>query len=458
MTVLVISPDYASHLFPLMVLARPWVEAGERVVVATGRGVAGQVEGAGYEWAPLVLGRGSNPGTARPDEQPRGEDANLRAFFEATRAGPIATLRLQARLRRNDLLWHPLETARSTIEIVAAVRPDAIVVDHLAFGATLGLRAAGTPYADIVLGHPSALPVTGERYGVPPAWPTAVRPDPSEVAGLERLADDVARRFTHAFNDALRALGPASIEAEDAFRAHGDLVLYNYPAGLHDPSRTAAVPPAHAFLGSLVRDETPDDEAAAWLEESPERPLVVVSFGTFLSARVDVLASVAAALRRMDVRVAFATGSADPASLGSLPSDWLVRPFLPQVALVRRAAVAITHGGNNGVTEALTAGVPLLVLPFSTDQFAIAADLERTGLGRVADPNAVTEPELRAALAALLDDPYRSVAAASGAALRADPGPVRARRALADAAVAGNRSSIVTSSLAGSDSLSLGLG
>lgn len=432
MTLLVISPDYASHLFPLLAVAHPWGQAGERVVVATGPGVAGHVERAGYEWAPLVLGRGSNPGTARPGEQPRGEDANLRAFFEATRAGPIATLRLQARLRRNDLLWRPLETARHTIEVVTSVRPGTVVVDHLAFGAILGLRAARVPYADVVVGHPSVLPVTGERYGVPPAWPTAVRPGASEIAGLERLADDVSRRFTHAFNDALHALGAGSSKVEDAFCAHGDLVLYNYPAELHDPARTAAVPPANAFLGSLVRDETPDDEAAAWLVKSPERPLVVVSFGTFLSARADVLASVAAVLREMDVRVAFATGSADPADLGSLPSDWLVRPFLPQVALVRGAAVAVTHAGNNGVTEALTAGVPLLVLPFSTDQFAIAADLERTGLGRVADPNAVTEPELRAALTALLGDPYRSAAGMSGAALRADPGPARAWRALAD--------------------------
>ncbi len=437
MTLLIVSPDYASHLFPLMALARPWSEAGERVVVASGPGVAALVERAGYEWIPLVLGRGSNPGTARPDEQPSGEDDNLRAFFEATRAGPVATLRLQAELRRNDLLWRPLDTARRTIEVVDAIRPDAIVVDHLAFGATLGLRAAGIPYADAVLGHPSALPVAAERYGVPPAWPTAIRPGPTEVADLERLADDVGRGFTDAFNEALVALGAASAQVEDAFRAHGSLVLYNYPAELHDPARTAGLPPAHAFLGSLVRDETPDEDTAAWLARSPDRPLVVVSFGTFLSARGDVLASVAAALQRMDFRVAFATGSADPASLGSLPRDWLVRPFLPQVALVHRAAVAVTHGGNNGVTEALAAGVPLLVLPFSTDQFTIAADLEREGLGQVADPNAVTETGLRAALAALLDDPLQSTAAALATSLQAEPGAGRARQALADATLAG---------------------
>lgn len=430
MTLLVISPDYASHLLPLLALAGPWAAAGEHVVVATGPSVALLVERAGFERAPLVLGRGSNAGVARAGDQPKGEDENLLAFFAATRAGMIPTLRLQAELRRNDLLWRPVEAARATIDVARAIAPDAILVDHLAFGATLGLRAAGIPYADVVLGHPTALPVAGERYGVPPAWPAVFQPDPGEVADLGRLADEVALRFTDDWNQALRLLDPAAGGVDDAFRAHGDLVLYSYPDALHDPGRTALLPSPHEFLGSSVRDETLDPEAAAWLAGGTDRPLVVVSFGSFLSARADVLARVAGALRGMDLRVALATGSADAGNLGRLPGDWLVRPFLPQVALVRHAAVAITHAGNNGVTEALSHGVPLLVLPFSTDQFAVAADLERTGLGRALDPNAVTIGEIREAVEALLADPYRGAAADLGRDLRANPGPARARRAI----------------------------
>ena len=431
MTLLVISPDYASHLLPLLALAAPWAAAGERVVVATGPSVAPLVERAGFERAHLVLGRGSNAGVARAGDQPKGEDENLRAFFAATRTGMIGTLRLQAELRRNDLLWRPVESARATIDVARAVAPDAILVDHLAFGATLGLRAAGIPYADVVLGHPTALPVAGERYGVPPAWPAAFQPDPGEVADLGRLADEVALGFTDDWNAALRLLDPAAAGVDDAFRAHGDLVLYSYPAALHDPRRTALLPSPHGFLGSSVRDEALDADAAAWLAGGRDRPVLVVSFGSFLSARADVLARVAVALRGMDLRVAFATGSADAATLGRLPGDWLVRPFLPQVALVRHAAVAITHAGNNGVTEALSHGVPLLVLPFSTDQFAVAADLERTGLGRALDPNAATVGEIREAIGALMADPYQGDAADLGRDLRADPGPARARRAIA---------------------------
>jgi len=429
-TLLVISPDYLSHLYPLLTLASAWAAAGERVVVATGDAVAPVVERAGFERVPLVLGRGSNAGTARASNQPKGEDANLRAFFDATYAGMIPTLRLQAELRRNDLLWRPEQSARATIEAVGAVAPDAILVDHLAFGATLGLRAAGIPYADVVLGHPTALTLPGERYGVPTAWPAAFDPDPGELAALERIANEVTARFTDDWNRAQRAIDPGAADVDDAFRVHGRTVLFNYPESLHDPHRTLRLPGGHAFLGSAARDEDLDAEAAAWLARDPGRPLVVVSFGSFLSERADVLAKVAAALDGTGVRVAMATGAADPKRLGSLPADWLIRSFLPQVALVRHAGGAITHGGNNGVTEALWFGVPVLALPFSTDQFAVAADLERAGIGRAADPNRVSPGEVRDAVLALLDGPERAAARSLADAHRADPGPARARRAV----------------------------
>jgi MGT family glycosyltransferase len=326
--------------------------------------------------------------------------------------------------------------ARATVAAVRLLDPGTILVDHLAFGATLGLHAAGIPYGDVVLGHPSALPVGDELYGVPPAWPAALTPGAGDLAGLSQLAADVAERFTSDWNTALRALNPAAPPVDDAFRVHGEVVMYSYPEELHDARRSAALPEAHVFLGGAVRDELLDAETEAWLTRDPTRPLVVVSFGSFLSARDDVLARVVAALRDADpidggVRVALATGSADPAVFGRLPRSWLVRPFIPQVALVRNASLAITHAGNNGVTEALAAGIPLVVLPFSTDQFAVAADLERAGLGRALDPNRTTSDEIRGAVHDVLSGPARAAATRLGTWLRADRGPERARRALA---------------------------
>ncbi len=439
MTLLVISPDYASHAGPLITLAGAWRDAGERVVVATGRAVAPLVAAAGMEAAGLVLGRGSNPGVARAEDQPPGEDEQLRAFFEATRRGMIPTLRFQAQARERDLLWNPIEVARRTLGVVEAVRPDAILVDHLAFSATMALRAAGIPYADVVPGHPRQLPVVGETYGVPGDWPAAFRPDPAAMDDLRAVASGVAGRFTAAYNTAMRHINPDADAVDDAFAAHGPLVLFNYPRGLHPAGRTPALPAAHDFLGGAPRHEEPPDAVRAWLEDDPSRPVVMVSFGTFLSARGDVLRTVVDGLRNLDIRVALATGSADRGRLGELPAHWLVDAYLPQVSILGRASALVTHAGNNSVSEALAAGVPMLALPFSTDQFDGAAAIERAGVGLAMDPNAVGSHDVADAVRRLLETPHPALDQLA-AELTDRPGPGVAR-----AAVLGAFSSVATS-------------
>ncbi len=431
MTLLVVSPDYASHLLPLATLATAWRDAGQRVVVATGPATAPLARGFGYDVELLPLGRGSNPGVIRAEEQPAGEDDALRGFFAATRRGPVATLSFQARARRDDLLWDPLGTARRVQAVVQRVRPDRVIVDHLAFSARLALTGSGVRHADVVLGHPSALTVGDEVYGHPPAWPARLRPPSAELAGLHRLCSAVRDEFTQQWNDALQQLAPGAPVSADAFAETGDDLLLNYPGELHDPARTRRLP-RHTFLGSAVREEAEDPEVAAWLAAS-DRPVVYVSLGSFLSVRGDVLARVAEALRGLDVRVALAAGATPPADLGPVPGDWLVRGSLPQVTLLRRARAAISHGGNNSVTEALTAGVPLVLLPLSTDQFAGAAALETAGLGTVLDPNAVAAADLREATAALLADgpADRALLDELRHGLTRRPGPQRAFAALA---------------------------
>lgn len=427
MTLLVISPDYASHLLPLATLATAWRDAGHRVVVATGPATASIVESFGFERVDLRLGRGSNPGVIRAEDQPKGEDDALRGFFDATRRGMVETLAFQAEARLTDLMWEPVRVGREVLAVVESVAPDQILVDHLAFSARVALDSAGLAYGDVVLGHPSALPLgatTGqprEVYGFPPAWPAAFTPDPAALAELRELCERVSARFTDEWNTALTTLNPVAVPVATAFEEHGPTLLYNYPAELA-PERSGA------FLGSAVRTEPRDPEVEEWLAASDE-PFVYVSFGSFLSVRGDVLARVVRALEALGLRGALALGSADRAEVGGVPEGWLVREFLPQVRLLDRATAAVTHGGNNSVTEAVTAGVPMLVLPFSTDQFAGAAALERHGFGVALDPNAATVAELTAGLRSVLALD-RAPLDALAASLAQKPGSARAFAAL----------------------------
>ena len=428
MTLLIVSPDYASHALPLLTIGQAWQRRGHRVVVATGWAMAPLVRSVGMEHTELMMSRGSNAGVIRTQQEPNTEAHSLDAFFEATRRGMVETLRYQAEQRATDLLWRPQQVARRTMRIVETHAPDTILVDHLAFAATIGLRAKGVPYGDVVLGHPTALPVGDELYGVPSAWPPTLNPDLVELESLRATARGVSEAFTMAYNETLRAVVPAAAPVDDAFRAHGDLVLYNYPADLHGPVRTARLP-RHAFLGSAVRHEAPDPDVLEWLSGPDERPLVVVSLGTFLSARGDVLTRIAAALRKVDVRVGIAIGPNSISDLGPVPVDWLVRTSLPQVALLEHAALLVTHGGNNSVTEALNFGVPMLVLPFSTDQFDGAAAIERGLAGVALDPNCASRPLIAGAVRGLLRRPPPAPELIGGL-LRAQPGPELAYAAM----------------------------
>jgi zeaxanthin glucosyltransferase len=436
-TLLVISPDYASHLYPLATLATAWHEAGERVVVATGPATSRIVSEAGFERVDLRLGRGSNPGVIRAEDQPTGEDDSLRGFFDATRRGAVETLAFQARARGDDLLWDPVTVARDVQRIVGEVAPDHVIVDHLAFSARLALLASGVRHADVVLGHPTALTVAGEVYGYPPAFPRAIPTDPAALADLHRLCSGVRDTFTAQWNSALTALAPGSAESDDAFAETGDLVLLNYPAELHDSDRTALLPP-HEFLGSAVRTERRDDEVEAWLD-SRDEPVVYVSLGSFLSVRSDILATVAQALQGLDVRVALAHGSTPreeiAAATDGVPDSWLVRETLPQVRLLERASLVVSHGGNNSVTESLRAAVPLLLLPLSTDQFAGAAALEDAAVAEVLDPNAVTPAAVGEAAERLLglDRAPRRRLERLGASLVRVPGAQRAHTIMTSA-------------------------
>jgi UDP:flavonoid glycosyltransferase YjiC (YdhE family) len=57
-----------------------------------------------------------------------------------------------------------------------------------------------------------------------------------------------------------------------------------------------------------------------------------------------------------------------------------------------------TTRGNNSFTETLYYGKPAVALPFSSDQFSIAHDIEKFNLGQVLDPNNITAQEFQKAL------------------------------------------------------------
>ncbi len=65
----------------------------------------------------------------------------------------------------------------------------------------------------------------------------------------------------------------------------------------------------------------------------------------------------------------------------SIPCNFIVKPIVPQLDVLKRANVFITHGGMNSVTEGLYHNVPLIVMPQQGDGFAVADRVQELELG-----------------------------------------------------------------------------
>jgi zeaxanthin glucosyltransferase len=420
-TTLLISPDYASHYFGLAELGRA---RGGHVVVATGPALRERVLEDGFEHVELRLGAGHNDGVAGAGGQSDAEREHLRAFFAATRRGMAATVAFQVAARGRDMLWQPERVTAELAGILTRIGPRHIVVDQLAFGATLALRALEQPFVSFLPSHPCQLPLPGGLDGFPVRFPSELAPGPDELAALRTLCRRQTRAFTETYNATLARLNPAAAPVAEAVSTGSpQLTVIAYPQEL----APEAARPGVALVGPVVRAEGPDAGLQrALARRRPGLPTVYVSLGTFLSAREDVLATITAALRALEVNAVVSTGVADPARLGPLPDHWHVAPSLPQVAALATCDAVICHGGNNTVMEALSAGLPVLAGPFSSDQFVAAEDLRRGAVGDAFDPNRADAAEIGVRLTRLLELGARERARELGRRLRARPGAQRA--------------------------------
>ena len=95
---------------------------------------------------------------------------------------------------------------------------------------------------------------------------------------------------------------------------------------------------------------------------------------------------------------------------GEIPDNVLVRPRVPQLDVLERADVFVTHGGMNSTMEALYYGVPLVVVPQMADQYMIADRVETLGVGQSIDKDTFGGDQLQVVLTVDTDG-YRSNAA-----------------------------------------------
>ncbi|MFG2316063.1 macrolide family glycosyltransferase [Streptomyces tendae] len=293
--------------------------------------------------------------------------------------------------------------ARTALDLLPAVladlrddRPDLIVHDSACLWGALAARA---------LGVPAVSSFTTFAYNRHVPSPTR--------ASRELLAEAAARPRN------LAGYLGARLALRRRFAATGvpllDLADIRQPLNLVYTSR--AFQPAveefdrsYRFVGPSI-GARPDDPS--FPSDRLRDPVLYASLGTVFNAEPLMLRTFAAALSPLAGTVVVSTGKTDPSALGELPGNVLVRRSVPQLQVLDRAALFITHGGMNSVNEALFAGVPLLVVPQGADQPMVARRVVDLGAGLSIRTENVTEDSVRAVARRLLED-SRYRAATSG--------------------------------------------
>jgi zeaxanthin glucosyltransferase len=142
-------------------------------------------------------------------------------------------------------------------------------------------------------------------------------------------------------------------------------------------------------------------------EKLTDKPLIYAALGTLVNGLTDVYKHILEAIEPLeDVQVVLSVGkNINPRNLGPIPSNTIVVRSAPQIELLKRAALCITHAGLNTTLESLAHGVPMVAIPIGYDQPGTAARIAHHGTGEFIEVDEITTDRLRGLIKKVLLDP-----------------------------------------------------
>lgn len=198
------------------------------------------------------------------------------------------------------------------------------------------------------------------------------------------------------------------------------------------------LPPSFHYLGPFL-DPSPVPVAFPF-EQLNGKPLIYASLGTLQARDSKYFQLIAEACAGLDAQLVLSAGG----DAGTLPQHLAGSPivvrYAPQLEILARASLTITHAGLNTVMQSLLFGVPMVALPITHDQPAIAARVARSGTGEMIPMRKATPRSLRAFVQRILqDDSYRTRARALQQSVQSAGGVERAAIIIEDALNASSR-------------------
>ncbi|CRK62058.1 glycosyltransferase, MGT family [Alloactinosynnema sp. L-07] len=325
MHVLITSLASHGHTYPILPLATATRRAGHQVTYATHS-----------SFHPVLTGLGFAV-----------EDVGMtisEAFAEVTAGQPIDFAnreKMEGLVGKVFASALPRRVARDLGPVLERVKPDLVIYEAATIGAGFAARAAGIP----VLCHAFGRGNVREPF-----------------SDMKRLLAEVAAEFGVPF---------------DPTSASPDPYLDIFPESLQDTEFLAVA--ADRIPIRPVPFAEPG-ELPAWVAEHRE-PLTYLTLGTAFG-QAHVLRTAIDGLAGLPGRVLVAAGpTVDVGTIGAVPDNVTVLPWVPQADLLPHVDLVVHHGGSGTTLGALAAGIPQLFLPQGADQFVNADAIAASGAG-----------------------------------------------------------------------------
>jgi UDP:flavonoid glycosyltransferase YjiC (YdhE family) len=274
------------------------------------------------------------------------------------------------------------------LDVVDTYRPELLIHDMSELAGPIVATAAGIPYVNHSVGHilPDEIALLAAGW-VAPLW-KRLGHEPPPLAGLYR-----------------------------------HLYLDICPPSLQFPGIAGVA--ARQSLRPVAFDAEVGERLPAWVDAMPAQPTVYVTLGTVFNEAQAAFRTILEGLRDEALNIILTVGkTGDPAALGSHPPNIHVERYLPQTHLFSRCHAVVSHGGSGTMLSALSAGLPLLMIPHGADQFRNAERCRSSGVGKALWPHEVSAAAVRRDVRALLDEPtFREAAARLRQEIGAMPAP-----------------------------------
>jgi UDP:flavonoid glycosyltransferase YjiC (YdhE family) len=403
----ILSFSSPGHYYPLTALGRRLQARGHEVVYFQVADLERPIRAAGVQFRQIGQ-EAFPPGALRA----RDEEVSKLKGVAALRCG------LRGIERKAMMLFR---------DAPAAIRDegiDSLIVDQIEMAGGTVAEYLGLPFVSAA----AALPVNLDTSVPPCTLPWSHRV--GFGARLRNWAGNavfewIFSRVRGTINRQRRAWGlPAVRGLNDTFS--GLAQVAQLPPDLELPGRR--LPPGFHHTGPWTDAAGREPVDFPYPRLDPSRRLVYASMGTLQNGILQTFRMMAEACADLDLQLVISLGGGqDPALLGDLSGDPIVVGYAPQLDLIRRSALTISHGGLNTALESVAEGVPMVVLPVAYDQPGVGARVEWSGVGRSIPVGRLTVDRLRDAVCNVLGNPaYRQRAGRLQSSIEAADGLNRA--------------------------------